>query len=66
VTTFFIRRPIKKEKHDYKIYKNNYPEIPKQVVTVADLGYLGMEKTIQIIYITLTKKKEKKPRRRII
>jgi hypothetical protein len=34
----------KGRKHDYKIYKNNHPVIPKQVVTVADLGYYGMKK----------------------
>ena len=32
----------KGRKHDYKIYKNNHPIIPKQVVTVADLGYYGI------------------------
>jgi hypothetical protein len=34
----------KGRKHDYDIYKNNHPDIPKQVVTVVDLGYLGIEK----------------------
>jgi hypothetical protein len=34
----------KGRKHDYNIYKKNYPVvIPKQVVTVVDLGYLGIE-----------------------
>ena len=28
----------------YSIYKNNHPVIPKQVVNVVDLGYLGVEK----------------------
>ena len=28
----------------YWIYKENYPLIPKQVVNVVDLGYLGIEK----------------------
>jgi hypothetical protein len=27
----------------YSIYKNNHPVVPKQVVTVVDLGYLGIE-----------------------
>jgi hypothetical protein len=31
-------------RHDYDIYKNNHPLIPKQVVNVLDLGYLGIEK----------------------
>ena len=30
-------------KHDYQIYKNNHPVIPKEVVNVVDLGYLGIE-----------------------
>ena len=35
----------KKERgHDYDIYKENHPVTPKQVVTVVDLGYLGIEK----------------------
>ncbi len=25
------------------IYKNNHPAIPKEVVNVVDLGYLGIE-----------------------
>ncbi len=28
----------------YSIYKENHPVIPKQVVNVIDLGYLGVEK----------------------
>ena len=34
----------KGRRHDYDIYKKNHPVIPKQVVTVVDLGYLGIEK----------------------
>ncbi len=33
----------KGRKHDYDVYKKNHPVIPKQVVTVVDLGYLGVE-----------------------
>ncbi len=33
----------KGRKHDYNVYKKNHPVIPKQVVTVVDLGYLGVE-----------------------
>ena len=33
----------KGRKHDYDIYKNNHPVIPKEVVNVVDLGYLGIE-----------------------
>lgn len=31
-------------RHDYNIYKKNHPVIPKEVVNVVDLGYLGIEK----------------------
>ncbi len=34
----------KGRKHDYDVYKKNHPVIPKQVVNVVDLGYLGVEK----------------------
>jgi DDE superfamily endonuclease/Helix-turn-helix of DDE superfamily endonuclease len=35
----------KGRRHDYDIYKENYPVIPKQVINVVDLrGYLGIEK----------------------
>ena len=34
----------KGKRHDYNIYKENHPVIPKQVVTLVDLGYLGVEK----------------------
>ncbi len=34
----------KGRKHDYDIYKNNHPNIPKQVIIVVDLGYLDIEK----------------------
>ena len=31
------------KRHDYDIYKEDQPVIPKEVVTVVDLGYLGIE-----------------------
>src|SRR3954463_12915533 len=34
----------KGRRHDYDIYKENHPAIPKQVINVFDLGYLGAEK----------------------
>jgi DDE superfamily endonuclease len=34
----------KGKRHDYDVYKKDHPIIPKQVVTVVDLGYLGIEK----------------------
>ncbi len=36
----------KGRKHDYDVYKKNHPVIPKQVVNVVDLGYLGAEKDV--------------------
>ena len=32
----------KGRRHDYYIYKNNHPLVPKDVVNVFDLGYLGV------------------------
>jgi hypothetical protein len=41
----------KGRRHDYDIYKKNHSVIPKQVVNVIDLGYLGgIEKNIQNNY----------------
>jgi hypothetical protein len=34
----------KGRKHNYDVYKRNHPINPKQVITVVDLGYLGIEK----------------------
>jgi DDE superfamily endonuclease len=34
----------KGRRHDYDIYKESHPAIPKQVINVFDLGYLGVEK----------------------
>ena len=30
-------------KHDYEIFKNNYPTTPLQVANLLDLGYLGVQ-----------------------
>ncbi len=32
------------KRHDYKIYKKNHPDIPKDIVNMFDLGFLGVEK----------------------
>ena len=34
----------KGRKHDYDVYKKNYPVTPKEVVNVVDLGYFSIEK----------------------
>ena len=41
----FTKYAIKKEENMtiYSIYKKNHPVIPKEVVNVVDLGYLGIE-----------------------
>jgi hypothetical protein len=31
-------------KHAYNIYKKNHPDILKEVVSMFDLGFLGVEK----------------------
>lgn len=49
----------KGSRHDYDIYKENHPITPKQVVTVFDLGYLGVEKDFpeQLSSIPIRKKR---------
>ncbi len=49
----------KGRKHDYDIYKKNHPIIPKDVLNVFDLGYLGIEKDFpeQKSYIPNRKKR---------
>jgi len=32
------------QKHDYNIYKKNHPKLPKGVMSMFDLGFLGVEK----------------------
>ena len=50
----------KRKKHDYDIYKNNHSLTPKQVVTVVDLGYLGLEKDYPDQLSALPCKKKRK------
>ena len=41
---FIIHKTANKKgrrQYDYDIYKKNHPLVPKQVVNVFDLGYLG-------------------------
>ncbi|CAN5840299.1 hypothetical protein BH23THE1_BH23THE1_12610 [soil metagenome] len=30
-------------KHDYKVYKGNHPDMPKDVMSMFDYGFLGVE-----------------------
>src|SRR3954451_5504570 len=52
----------KGRRHDYDIYKKNHPLVPKDVVNVFDLGYLGVEKDYpkQISSIPNRKKRNQK------
>jgi len=50
----------KGRRHDYDIYKKNHPLIPKQVVNVFDLGYLGVEKDFPQQLSTLPYRKKRK------
>jgi DDE superfamily endonuclease/Helix-turn-helix of DDE superfamily endonuclease len=46
-------------KHDYKVYKDNHPDIPKDVMSMFDLGFLGVEKDYPEQRSSLPIKKEK-------
>jgi hypothetical protein len=49
----------KGKRHDYDIYKRNHPVTPKQVVSVFDLGYLGVGKDYPEQLSSLPNKKKK-------
>ena len=49
----------KGRRHDYDIYKKNHPLVPKQVVNVFDLGYLGVEKDFPKQLSSLPKRKKR-------
>jgi hypothetical protein len=47
-------------RHDYRIYKKNHPDTPKDVENIFDLGFLGVEKDYpaeQISSLPIKKKK---------
>jgi hypothetical protein len=50
----------KGRRHDYDVYKKNHPVIPKQVVNVFDLGYLGLENDFPGQLSSLPYKKKRK------
>ena len=58
---YILHKAVHKKgrRHDYDVYKQNHPVIPKQVVTVVDLGYLGMEKDYPDQLSALPYKKKK-------
>jgi hypothetical protein len=47
------------KKHDYNIYKKNHPKLPKEVVSMFDLGFLGIQKDFTEQKSSLPIKKEK-------
>ena len=53
----------KGHRHDYDIYKKNHPVTPKQVVSVFDLGYLGVEKDFPEQISSLPNRKKRRPKR---
>lgn len=46
-------------KHDYNVYKKNHPELPKDVVNMFDLGFLGVKDDYPEQKSSLPFKKEK-------
>jgi hypothetical protein len=46
-------------RHDYKIYKKNHPDTPKDVESIVDLGFLGVEKDYPEKISSLPIKKKK-------
>jgi hypothetical protein len=50
----------KGNRHDYDIYKKNHPTTPRQVVSVFDLGYLGVEKDFPGQISSLPNKKKRR------
>ena len=46
-------------KHYYRIYKKNHPDLPKDVMNMYDLGFLGVEKDFPKQLSSLPIKKEK-------
>ena len=49
----------KESRHDYDIYKKNHPLVPKDVVNVFDLGYIGIEKDFSEQLSSLPYKKKR-------
>jgi hypothetical protein len=47
------------KRHDYRIYKKNHPDLPEDVMSMYDLGFLGVEKDYQKQKSSLPIKEEK-------
>lgn len=50
---------MKGSQHDYSIYKDVYPKIPKKVKNYFDLGYVGIEKDFPDTNVVLPIKKKR-------
>ncbi len=48
------------KKHGYKVYQKNHPATPKEVESIMDLGFLGVEKDYQEQISSLPAKKKKR------
>jgi hypothetical protein len=46
-------------RHDYKVYKKNHPKLSKDVLSLYDLGFLGVEKDFPEQRSSLPIKKER-------
>jgi len=53
------KRRQRGRRHDYRIYKKNHPDLPKDVLSMYDLGFLGVEKDFPEQKSLLPIKKEK-------
>ncbi len=53
------KRRQRGRRHDYRVYKKNHPDLPKDVTSMFDLGFLGVEKDYPQQRSSLPIKKEK-------
>ncbi len=56
---FKTKRRQRGRRHDYRIYKKNHPDLPEDVMSMFDLGFLGVEKDFPKQLSSLPIKKEK-------
>jgi hypothetical protein len=50
------------KRHDYRIYKKNHPDLPEDVMSMYDLGFLGVEKDFSEAKIIIAYQKGKRLR----
>ena len=56
---FKTKRRWRVRKHDYKVYNNNHPDIPNEVLNMFDLRFFGIETDYTEQRSSLPIKKEK-------